>query len=90
MGGPTLYPSNVWTYWDSPGPGINYTTLGFFTGHLMQVGTWYKIKTGIYLEPFSESFFSGTCSENIIYVRVKGQELQFSYDGINIIRAVPI
>lgn len=82
VGGP------VFTFWTAGTSGLpTYSTFPFFT-YPMTVGTWYKVRTGIYLE--KQNFFPSSCAENDIYVRVKGQELQFSYDGINIINAVPI
>ncbi|HEX8501790.1 MAG TPA: hypothetical protein VF659_14500 [Pyrinomonadaceae bacterium] len=44
-------------------------TPAFFPGYPMQVGTWYLVHTGIYLND-GHRFFPDECSENDIFVRI--------------------
>ena len=60
--------------WTANGPSNANTnpvppTPPFFPGYPMQVGTWYLVHTGIYLND-GQVFFSEECSNNDIYFRV--------------------
>jgi hypothetical protein len=90
----------VFTWWD-PGTTGNptYSHTGFFnlpSTYPMQVGTWYRIGTGIYLEAFDQTFFPANCAVNQIFVRLQAYHmpgepfLEVSYDGVNVIKTVPI
>jgi hypothetical protein len=89
--GPTVY--TTWN-WNATNP--VFSNPGFFAGFPMQVGTWYMIHTGIYLEN-GQKFFPDKCGNNEIFVRVQvmnaktGGEpvLEFS-DGKNVIKTLPI
>jgi hypothetical protein len=91
---------SVFTWWDAGTSNLPYNPTNSHNGFFnlpnvpspfpMKVGTWYRIGTGIYLEPFDEKFFPANCATNNIFVRVRGSVLEYSYDGITIIKTVPI
>jgi hypothetical protein len=90
--GPTVY-----TTWNTPGSGTPIVSIpGFFTSFPMQVGPWYMVHTGIYLEN-GQTFFPEKCANNEIFVRIQvmggktgsGPVLEFS-DGKRVIKTVPI
>lgn len=92
--GPTVY--TTWN-WNTSGIGNPvFSNPGFFTGFPMQVGTWYMIHTGIYLEN-GQKFFPDSCANNEILVRIQVMTartrsepvLEFS-DGKKVIKTVPI
>ncbi|MGH9427234.1 MAG: hypothetical protein ACRD2L_13130, partial [Terriglobia bacterium] len=65
--------STVWTTWNWNTTGIGapvFTNPGFFSGFPMQVGTWYMVHTGIYLEN-GQKFFPDKCAVNEILVRLQ-------------------
>ena len=91
--------STVWTTWNWNTTGIGapvFTSPGFFAGFPMQVGTWYMIHTGIYLEN-GQKFFADKCGVNEILVRIQvmsakttgGPVLEFS-DGKTVIKSIPL
>jgi len=97
---PTAYVSWTWNTTGIGNPVLSPAT-GFFTqpaypAFPMQVGTWYAVQTGIYLEN-GQHFFPDKCAENTIYVRVQvlaakargAQVLEIS-DGKRVIKTVPI
>jgi hypothetical protein len=92
---PTAYAT--WT-WNNTGIGNPVLNPGsFFSPASMQVGTWYMVHTGIYLEN-GQSFFPKKCGDNEIYVRIqvmnaakgsRGPVLEFS-DGKKVVKSVPL
>lgn len=97
---PTAY--LTWT-WNTSGIGnpVSNPATGFFVppaypASSMQVGTWYMVHTGIYLEN-GQNFFPKRCADVEVFFRVQylGKKknetpiLEIS-DGLNIIQRVPI
>lgn len=98
--GPQVGPT-VYTTWNTTTAGNPvFTHPNFFnlpTPFPMQVGRWYMVHTGIYLEK-GQKFFPDKCANNEIYVRVqalnaKGKGgasvLEFS-DGGQVLQSVPL
>ena len=97
--GPQIGPT-VFTTWNTTtGGNPIFSHPGFFnlpTPYPMQVGTWYMVHTGIYLEN-GQKFFPDKCANNEIYFRIQvlsaktksAPVLEFS-DGKRILKSVPI
>jgi hypothetical protein len=102
--GPQIGP-DAWVSWNWNNSGIGMPIIvpatGFFLPPVypaspMQVGTWYAVTSGIYLE-HGQKFF-GRCAETTVYVRIQvlsaargnsGPVLEFS-DGKSVIKSVPL
>ena len=90
--------STVWTTWTWNTTGIGnpvFSNPGFFAGFPMQVGTWYMVHTGIYLEN-GQKFFPDRCDNNEIFVRIQvttgkagAPVLEFS-NGTHVIKRISI
>jgi hypothetical protein len=98
MVNPTAYVT--WT-WNTTGIGSPVSIpASFFSPSSMQVGTWYMVHTGIYLEN-GQKFFPEKCGNNEIYVRIQVMNaksirgssnepvLEFS-DGKKVIKSIPL
>lgn len=71
----TMIGGNYWMNWTANGTTNPSTTPtspnpNFFPGFPMQVGTWYLVHTGIFLNDGS-SFFPDDCANNDIFVRMQ-------------------
>jgi hypothetical protein len=102
--GPQTPPTGFLTWtWNTSGVGnpVSNPATGFFvppvySATAMQVGTWYMVHTGIYLEN-GQTFFSKKCADVEVFFRVQflskmkneNPTLEIS-DGQNIIQRVPI
>lgn len=97
---PGIWNSVSWTV-GPIGNSLTYITPNFFTGFPMIVGTWYQVRTGIYLNDHPD-FFPDECDVSYIFVRIQAMmgikstndpnssALEFSYDGITVDKTIPI
>lgn len=98
--GPTAFITWNWSTSNVGNPVISPATGLFnppvYPQYPLQVGTWYAVQSGMYLEN-GQKFFPDKCAENTIYVRVqvlaaktqKGTILEMT-DGSKQLRTVPI
>jgi len=86
--------TGVFTWWDVTSTSSNaiFGSSPIFDGNFMQVDRWYKIQTWIYLGDDQSFYDVDKCGVNSLFVRIRKNIpiLEFSYDGVTVVKTVPI